>query len=141
MEGDGQLLKFMENVSKNLEQRAMNVKTNINRMLLNADETNVKLSNINNKLSALQNSQFVENRVYEEDETISNVAEVPCVPAQKPPTAAVDAVNAIVDSGLKVLQKMYDKVTIELDDSDDETGDSRKKYVCNFAVGIFSLYL
>lgn len=118
----------MENVSKNLEQRALNVKTNINRMLLTSDETNIKLSNINNKLSALQNSQFVENRVYEEDETISNVAEVPCVPDQKPSIGLVEAVNAIVENGRKVLDNMYDTVTIELDDSDDETGDNRKRY-------------
>lgn len=57
---------------QNLEQRGTKTNSNIKRMLLSADETNVRLDNINNKLTGLQQTQFVENRVYEEDETISN---------------------------------------------------------------------
>lgn len=64
---------------QNLEERGTKTKANINQMLLRADETNIRLDNINNKLSALQHTQFVENRVYEEDETISNAAEVPSI--------------------------------------------------------------
>jgi hypothetical protein len=33
--------------------------------------------NVSSKLLALQNNQFIENRVYEEDETIANFSEVP----------------------------------------------------------------
>lgn len=48
-------------------------------MLLNLNESNVYLGNTTNKLLALSHSQFVENRVYDEDETIANIVDVPVV--------------------------------------------------------------
>lgn len=46
-------------------------------MLLKLDETKINLSNVTTKLLALNNKQFVENRVFEDDETIANISEVP----------------------------------------------------------------
>lgn len=49
----------------------------MNDLLLKLDETKINLMNVTSKLLALQNNQFVENRVCEDDETIANVSEVP----------------------------------------------------------------
>lgn len=45
--------------------------------MITLDDTKVSLSNVSAKLLSLQNNQFIENRVYEEDETIANISEVP----------------------------------------------------------------
>lgn len=46
-------------------------------MLLNLDRTKIALDNTTNQLMALQHSQFIENRVYDDDETIANIDNVP----------------------------------------------------------------
>lgn len=46
-------------------------------MQLDLDKAKVALGNTTNKLLALQHSQFVENRVYDEDETLANIENVP----------------------------------------------------------------
>lgn len=45
--------------------------------MLQLDQTKVTLENATNQLMALQNKQFVENRVYDDDETLANVENVP----------------------------------------------------------------
>lgn len=46
-------------------------------MLLDLDETKITLQNTTNQLMSLQHKQFVENRVYDEDETLANTSNVP----------------------------------------------------------------
>lgn len=46
-------------------------------MLLELNRTKISLENTTNQLMALQHKQFVENRVYDEDETLANTANVP----------------------------------------------------------------
>lgn len=45
--------------------------------MLELDRTKIALENATNQLMALQHKQFVENRVYDEDETLANVNNVP----------------------------------------------------------------
>lgn len=49
----------------------------MHKMLLNLDRTKIALDNTTNQLMALQHSQFIENRVYDDDETIANIDNVP----------------------------------------------------------------
>lgn len=46
-------------------------------MALDLDRTKIALDNATNQLMALQHNQFVENRVYDDDETLTNVENVP----------------------------------------------------------------
>lgn len=46
----------------------------MHKMMLDLSCTNIGLSNVTNKLLALQNSQFIENRVHEDDECITDNA-------------------------------------------------------------------
>lgn len=62
---------------QNIESRSSASTTKMNDLLLKLDETKINLMNVTSKLLALQNNQFVENRVCEDDETIANVSEVP----------------------------------------------------------------
>lgn len=45
--------------------------------MLELDRTKIALENATNQLMALQHKQFVENRVYDDDETLANVENVP----------------------------------------------------------------
>lgn len=45
--------------------------------MLELDRTKVVLENATNNLMALQHKQFVENRVYDDDETLANIDNVP----------------------------------------------------------------
>lgn len=113
-----------------MEFRATQTKTNINKMMLSVQETKIHLNNTHNKLHALQNLQFVENRVYDEDETISNLSEVPQMADENQRKSAIDSAEAIkiaIRQGLQVLDTFYEKVTLDLDDSDDESAGNRSR--------------
>lgn len=60
-----------------LEERGNRTTHNLHKMQLDLDKTQVALGNTTNKLLALQHTQFVENRVYDDDETISSAQEAP----------------------------------------------------------------
>lgn len=45
--------------------------------MLELDRTKIVLENATNNLMALQHKQYVENRVYDDDETLANVDNVP----------------------------------------------------------------
>lgn len=45
--------------------------------MLELDRTKVALENATNQLMALQHKQFIENRVYDDDETLANIDSVP----------------------------------------------------------------
>lgn len=45
--------------------------------MLELDRTKIALENATNQLMALQHKQFVEQRVYDDDETLANVDNVP----------------------------------------------------------------
>lgn len=93
-------------------------------MLLKLDETNISLGNTTNKLLALQHSQFVENRVYEEDETIANIEEVPNVVKTKPSElTSMESIQLAIDNGIKMMHNCYEKVSLDLDDDSDNEGD------------------
>lgn len=84
---------------------------------------------------SLQHSQFVENRVYDDDETLpnlTNILDISQSSVEKP--SLIDALQYALNSGVKMMDKYYEKVTFELsddseDDEVDETGQSSKRYV------------
>lgn len=85
---------------------------------------------------SLQHSQFVENRVYDDDETLANAANVPVPNPSSTSSDKADIVDALqyaLNNGIKMMDKYYEKMTFELsDDSDDDeidaTGQTNKRY-------------
>lgn len=51
--------------------------------MLELDRTKIALENATNNLMALQHKQFVENRVYDDDETLANIDNVPVTDADQ----------------------------------------------------------
>lgn len=104
---------------QNLEERCTKTQTKMNTMLLRADETRIRLGNTTNTLESLQNSQFVENRVYEEDETVANQP-TSSDAIKKSPMTPMEAIQTAIDNSLNMMSACYEKVSMEIDDSDNE---------------------
>lgn len=66
-----------------IQERGNRTTINLHHSMLDLDRTNIALENATNQLMALQHKQFVENRVYDDDETIANVDNVPTVDAEQ----------------------------------------------------------
>lgn len=71
----------------------------------------------------MQNRQFVESRVYEDDETVA-AREENCEAAEKKAENEDEITNNIREAillGLDVMDKYYDKVEVSVSDSEDDT--------------------
>lgn len=68
---------FCHLIKQTLTERGNRTTKNVHQMLLDLDETKITLQNTTNQLMSLQHKQFVENRVYDEDETLANTFNVP----------------------------------------------------------------
>lgn len=79
-----------------IEQRGNRTTHNLHSSLLELDRTKIALENATNQLMALQHKQFVENRVYDDDETLANSENVPT--DEKPP----EEVNNRIESTRKL---------------------------------------
>lgn len=91
-------------------------------MMCDLDSAKVVLGNTTNKLMSLQHTQFVENRVYDDDdEIVGNVPNYILAAPNSEKKTLVEALQNVLDNGMKVMDKYYERVTFELsDDSDDE---------------------
>lgn len=97
----------------------------LNRMLRQLDETELKLDITKNEFLSLHNRQFVESRVYEEDETVE-AEEKEKEPIEKPQTeeeATKDMKEAVL-VGLKMIEKYYYKSEVPVNNSDNDSDDS-----------------
>lgn len=95
-------------------------------MQLDLDRTHVALGNTTNRLMSLQHSQFVENRVYEDDEMLANTSSDmnrSHSSVEKAPNLA-DALKYALINGVDIMDKYYEKITLDLsDDSEDDEVD------------------
>lgn len=98
-------------------------------MVSDLDRAKVALGNTTNRLMSLQHTQFVENRVYDDDDEVvaSNSAQLTAAPTEEKKNL-VEALQHVLDCGTKVMNKYYERVSFELsDDSDDEADKSARK--------------
>lgn len=116
-------------------------------MLLDLDQTKISLANTTNQLMSLQHKQFVENRVYDEDETLANTSNVPKVETPKPRMVClhsmfnqsidciqcysqtiIDALSNALECSVNIMDKYFDKVTYNLSDSEDDEDNDNRRY-------------
>lgn len=64
-------------------------------MFLDLDQTKIALDNATNQLMSLQHKQFVENRVYDDDETLANADNVPIQTEQSDSKVCFDHTDLI----------------------------------------------
>lgn len=101
----------------------------MNNMMLSVDVAAVSLDNVGNKLQRLQQTQFIENRVQDEDGMMeshrSDTKEKPAALLND-----VEATKIVMNDSLAMLGKCYEKISLEdeEDDSDNEDDSFRHIY-------------
>ncbi|CAF1272563.1 unnamed protein product [Rotaria sordida] len=69
--GDAGLLLYLEQFSGKLAQRADAIQQHLNQTVNAVKSTHTRVQNCLNEFTSLANTQFIENRVYDEDETVN----------------------------------------------------------------------
>lgn len=129
LESDGQLLQYMVQISKNLEDKCKQTQNNLNRLLLEVDESNIRFANASNNFNGVQQVKFVENRVKDDDESFYSVREEEEEKGEKLPHNEI--FQMAVEKSITNMYKCFEKVTVQLDsdsdsdDDDDEEAASR----------------
>lgn len=127
---------------QNLEQRCMTSTSKLNRLMLDVDKTKIKLGNATTKLLDLNNGKFVEHTVMDMDSSVSNAER--SAPTESDKVNSMEkvsfrlvvsqtesyllqtllslpkAVEEAVTNGLTMMDRCYEKVLLNLEDSDDE---------------------
>ncbi|KAG4073915.1 hypothetical protein HA402_014120 [Bradysia odoriphaga] len=100
--------------------------------MLDVDKTKIKLGNATTKLLDLNNGKFVEHTVMDMDSSVLNTEK--CTPAESEKVQAFvplpKAVEEAVTNGLNMMDRCYEKVLLNLEDSEDEDeNDNLQKHV------------
>lgn len=121
LESDGQLLQYMNQISKNLEAKCKQTQDNLTRLMLDIDESHLRYANASNSFNGIQQLKYVENRVQDDDESFYSVREEKEEEGEKLPYGEV--FHMAVEKSIANMYKSFEKVTVQLDsdsDSDDE---------------------
>lgn len=109
-------------IFQRLFERANKTNDNLNLLVDNLTNAGLRLDIAKNEFLNLQNRQFVESRVYEDDETVSPEENKEKEDEKEP---SEDDVNKEVErailKGLEVMDQYYDKVEVSISDSEDES--------------------
>ncbi|XP_059620286.1 WASH complex subunit 2-like [Phlebotomus argentipes] len=120
LDGDAKLLEYMREISQNLESRCRETELSINRMCLSADQVNVELGNTTNRLLALQHSQFVENRVQEDDEASGTAQNGTDKAPETRQMSPMSTLKSVLADSVACLNDCYEKIQVELDEDSEE---------------------
>uniref|UniRef100_A0AAG5DY06 FAM21/CAPZIP domain-containing protein n=1 Tax=Anopheles atroparvus TaxID=41427 RepID=A0AAG5DY06_ANOAO len=139
LESDGHLLQYMISIAKNLEEKCTNTRDNLDRLMLQVNQTELKLSTATNQFSAVEQVKFVENRVEEDDESFyglrrrrqqqqqqqQQVVEGKEGAKQEPDAERSfdDLIQLAVERSIEGMYQSYEKVTLQLTDSDTSDGE------------------
>ncbi|XP_058056430.1 WASH complex subunit 2 [Anopheles bellator] len=128
LESDGQLLQYMISIAKNLEEKCTKTRDSLNSLMVQVDQTEVKLAHTTNQLSAVEQVKFVENRVEEDDESFYGLRRRRQVDVNREKATHSDSERSLddmiqlaVDRSIEGMYDCYEKVTLKLDsDSSDD---------------------
>lgn len=120
--GDAGLLKHLESFSEKLLSKAEHTNNNLNKLLLGLDNASLALDEAKNDFRTLRNTQFIESRVYEDDETVPQEAKTQEEEVDKQSKEEkVREVREAILGGIAVVERYFDKVEVPGSDSEDET--------------------
>uniref|UniRef100_A0A2M4ACR4 FAM21/CAPZIP domain-containing protein n=1 Tax=Anopheles triannulatus TaxID=58253 RepID=A0A2M4ACR4_9DIPT len=135
LESDGQLLQYMVSIAKNLEDKCSNTRDSLSGLMVQVDQTELKLAHALNQLSAVEQVKFVENRVEEDDESFYGLRrrkqaeeekEKAQAKSEQQDSTVDDMIQAAVERSIEGMYKCYEKVSLHLgsdsssDDDDDD---------------------
>ncbi|KAB0791810.1 hypothetical protein PPYR_03610 [Photinus pyralis] len=120
--GDAGLLKHLESFSEKLLLKAEETNNNLNKLLSGLDNASLALDEAKNDFRTLRNTQFIESRVYEDDETVPQEAKTQDDEVHKQSKEEkVREVREAILGGIAVVERYFDKVEVPGSDSEDET--------------------
>ncbi|KAJ9595725.1 hypothetical protein L9F63_013088, partial [Diploptera punctata] len=127
--GDAGLLKHLQEFSQNLLARAHTTEVALDSLMEELRATSTSVNNVTNQFLCLANTQFVENRVYDDDEkeTPPEEKKEEEKPKSKEEQEAevVARVRESLALGISVLDTMFDVVEVPASDSEDEESGGR----------------
>lgn len=105
-----------------MESKVLNSQATFKDMSANLEEAAISLNNTTNKLGNLQHSQFIENLVTDDvtTPTPSTSSSDKNQVSQKDKPDPIQILDKILGNNVKMLNNFYEKIAINLNDSDDD---------------------
>ncbi|XP_056639918.1 WASH complex subunit 2 [Diorhabda sublineata] len=124
--GDVALLNTIKQFANNLLTKTDNLNKNVNDLLKDLNEVGLQLDLSQNEFQSLKNTQFIESRVYDDDETLDSNGNEKVLEqnAKQPEEETHFDVNLTLE--VELLDKYFETVEISISDSEDE---SEKSFV------------
>ncbi|CAH1099543.1 unnamed protein product [Psylliodes chrysocephalus] len=119
--GDVALLNTIKAFADNLLTKTDALNDNIIDLLHNLDEVGLKLDISQNEFQNLKNTQFIESRVYDDDEALDSKENEKVPDDQTAEKSEEINFDASLNSEMKLLDKYYEMVEISISDSEDES--------------------
>ncbi|XP_028141969.2 WASH complex subunit 2C isoform X1 [Diabrotica virgifera virgifera] len=124
--GDVALLNTLKHFANNLLTKTDELNGNINNLLNNVDEVGLKLDISQNEFQSLKNTQFIESRVYDDDEALDSKGNEDKLSISSSQKEEEKPLDVSLTAELQLLDKYYETVEISISDSEDE---SEKSFV------------
>ncbi|TRY67561.1 hypothetical protein TCAL_02300 [Tigriopus californicus] len=127
---DGRLLAQLSLLGTNLEARAQQIQDKFDTLDQRVAQSQTKFDNVTNEFLLLSNTQFIENRVYDEadpkvDEDYATGQIKPMIELSDEDKQKIYEANVqkSLEIGLNFVSEAFDHVKIDVSDSEDEVGD------------------
>jgi len=120
------LLGYMENFASNLTSQAHEISRNLSKLIHDTKSADAKLQTATNSFMSLSDTQFIENRVYDEDSSQNKEEEKKDeenLSAEEIQSKLQSNMKEAIKAGLGVVEKCYDVLEVGADDSDIESDD------------------
>ncbi|KAJ3650580.1 hypothetical protein Zmor_016670 [Zophobas morio] len=117
--GDVALLNTLKAFADNLLTRTTEINGNLQNLTNTLDQTSLQLNIAQNEFQSLRNTQFIESRVYEDDESLPQ-PDVENKTKVEEKNDHTEDIRLAALKGLEVLDEYFDKVEVSVSDSEDD---------------------
>ncbi|KAJ8978797.1 hypothetical protein NQ317_015522 [Molorchus minor] len=124
--GDVALLNTIKSYADNLLSKTLTISDSVDGLLNELDEVGLRLDITHNEFQSLRNTQFIESRVYEDDETL-DVQETKEKEREYSEEEKQRVIREAVQEGLDIMDRYFEKYEVSISDSEEEA--EEKSYV------------
>ncbi|RNA16966.1 WASH complex subunit FAM21C-like [Brachionus plicatilis] len=122
--GDAGLLLYLKKFSENFMTKAANIEKDLQKLTFEEQQCHVKFENTITNFLQLENTQFIENRVYEQDVTVLGTSlekEKVEKTKEEKEQELLEVITESVQIGMSIMDTYFDQIDgSKLDESDDE---------------------
>nr|XP_053657544.1 WASH complex subunit 2-like [Cherax quadricarinatus] len=118
---DAATATLLQSISQRLVSRTHEVEGALKRVLEESDRVFTTISNTNNAFHMLANTQFIENRTYQDEDVVVAAETTPSVPESAgSEDDVIERCRQAITDGLELVGRCYELHEIQDSDSDDE---------------------